>query len=70
MYDGPGRGEVLEQSQFRGTSPKDVSDAIRAAVDCSGVPDGTTLVVTHIAVTTVGDPNVGSYIVTLTSGGS
>jgi len=66
MYDGPGSGERLEESQFRGISPVSVDDAIRAAVDCSDVPDGTTLVVTRIEVTTVGDPNVGDYIVILT----
>ena len=67
MYDGEGEGRTTVA--FEGTSPTSVSDAIRAAVGASDVKHGTTLVVTHIEVTTVDDPNVGSYKVILSAGG-
>ena len=41
---------------------------MRAAVHASRVEEVTTLVVTKIEVVTIGDPNVGSYKVTLSSG--
>jgi flavin-binding protein dodecin len=65
MYEGKGEGRP---TGFEGSSPDGIDDAIRAAVGASDVPDGTTLVVTHIEVTTVDDPNVGSYKVTLSVG--
>ena len=44
---------------------------MRSGQPCTrrGVEEGTTLVVTKIEVVTIGDPNVGSYKVTLSSGG-
>jgi hypothetical protein len=38
-------------------------------VDASGAEPGSRFVVTHIEVETVGDPNVGSYLVTLSPRG-
>lgn len=64
MYDGNGEGKPI--TAFEGISTESVDDAIRAAVNASDVPDGSTLVLTHLEVTTVGDPNVGSYRVILT----
>jgi hypothetical protein len=66
MYEGSGKGKPIITS-FEGVSTDSVDDAIRAAVGASDVPDGSTLVVTHLEVTTVGDPNVGSYRVVLTT---
>ena len=66
MYDGQGEGKPV--TAFEGISTVSVDDAIRAAVDASDVPDGSTLVISHIEVTTVGDPNIGSYRVVLTKG--
>ena len=66
MYKGIGKGEPKIITSFEGTSPESIDDAIRAAVGASDVPDGTTLVITHIEVKTVDDPNVGSYKVVLT----
>ena len=63
MYEGKGEGRSI--TSFEGTSCESLDDAIRAAVGASDVRDGTTLVVTHVEVTTVGDPNVGSYKVIL-----
>jgi hypothetical protein len=67
MYDGKGIGRQIPS--FEGQSEESLDDAIRAAVGASDVPEGTTLVLTHIEVTTVGDPNVGSYKVVLSKGG-
>ena len=64
MYEGSGEGKPIKS--FEGISTESVDDAIRAAVGVADVPDGSTLVVTHLEVTTVGDPNVGSYRVILT----
>ena len=61
-YDGRGKGEP---ESFRGESPDNLSDAIRAAVGASNAPSGTTFVVTHIEVETIDDPNVGSYKVVI-----
>ena len=66
MYDGQGEGQPI--TAFEGISTVSVDDAIRAAVNASDVPDGSTLVISHIEVTTVGDPNIGSYRVVLTKG--
>jgi hypothetical protein len=63
MYEGYGKGREIRA--FEGMSEESLDDAIRAAVGASDVPDGTRLVVTHIEVETVGDPNVGSYKVIL-----
>jgi flavin-binding protein dodecin len=65
-YDGRGKGQPIA---FRGESPDSLDDAIRAAVHASGAEPGTRLVVTHIEVETIDDPNVGSYRVTLSAGG-
>ncbi len=66
MYEGSGRAEPIS---FRGISEESMDDAIRAAVDASGAEPGSRFVVTHIEVETVGDPNVGSYLVTLSPRG-
>jgi flavin-binding protein dodecin len=65
-YVGKGEGK---QVSWAGSSPDSVDDAIRAAVGASDVEDGTILVVTHIEVKTVDDPNVGSYHVVLSKSG-
>ena len=67
MYVGKGEGRSV--ASFEGSSPESLDDAIRAAVGASDVPDGTTLIVTHIEVKTVDDPNIGSYHVVLSKGG-
>lgn len=67
MYEGRGQGKSV--ASFEGTSPDSLDDALRAAVGASDVPDGTTLIVTHIEVKTVDDPNIGSYHVVLSKGG-
>jgi hypothetical protein len=68
MYDGHGRGNRI--TAFEGISEESLDDALRAAVNASDVRDGSTLVLTHLEVTTVGDPNIGSYRVILTKAGS
>ena len=67
MYEGRGEGRPV--ASFEGVSKESLDDAIRAAVGSSDVEDGTTLIVSHIEVTTVGDPNIGSYKVVLHHGG-
>ena len=66
MYEGKGKGKAIKA--YEGKSSESLDDAIRAAVGASNVKPGTTMVVTHIEVVTVGDPNVGSYKVILTAG--
>lgn len=66
MYEGRGTGETIS---IRGESPDSIDDAIRAAVHASGAREGTVFAVTHIEVTTIDDPNVGSYRVVLSAGG-
>jgi hypothetical protein len=72
-YEGPGSAETgsfMERRFIMGRSEKGIDDAIRAAVHTADMPPGTTFVVTHIEVDTVGDPNVGGYKVLITPGGS
>ena len=64
--EGLARKKVVEE--FEGESEVSFDNALRAAVHASGVEEGTTLVVTKIEVVTVGDPNVGSYKVTVSAG--
>jgi len=66
-YTGEGEGRV-KGVEVEGMSMDSLDNAMRAAVHASGVEEGTTLVVTKIEVVTKGDPNVGSYKVTLSSG--
>jgi len=66
-YEGEGEGWV-KGVEAVGESRESLDNALRAAVHASGVPDGTTLVVTRIEVVTIGDPNVGSYKVTVSGG--
>ena len=63
-YRGEGKGWVRVVEAV-GESNESLDNALRAAVHASGVDEGTTLVVTKIEVVTVGDPNVGSYKVTV-----
>jgi hypothetical protein len=67
-YEGSGEGMA---HSYKGKSRESVDDAIRAAVGAmpEDTPEGTTLVVTRIEVTTEGDPHVGSYVVHLSPGG-
>jgi hypothetical protein len=65
-YEGEGRGRPL--TVFVGESNESLDNAIRAAVHASDVKEGTRLVITHIEVETVGDPNIGSYRVVLSQG--
>ena len=67
-YEGEGYGKARIVEEFQGESRESLDNALRAAVHASGVPDGTTLVVTRIEVVTIGDPNVGSYKVTVSDG--
>ncbi len=66
-YEGEGKGG--KQISFRGTSKVSIDNALRAAVHASGAKPRTTFVVTHIEVTTKGDPNVGTYSVVISRGG-
>ena len=66
-YTGEGEGRV-KGVQVEGTSFESLDNAMRAAVHASRVEEGTTLVVTKIEVVTIGDPNVGSYKVTVAGG--
>jgi hypothetical protein len=68
-YKGEGEGKLLGV-EAEGVSQESLDNALRAAVHASGVEDGTTLVVSKIEVVTKGDPNVGSYKVTVTVPGS
>jgi flavin-binding protein dodecin len=68
-YTGRGKGEPDGEGNWIGTSPQDVSDAIRAAVDAARQPSGTWFEVRNIQVESVDDPNVGTYKVTITPGG-
>jgi len=61
--EGVGRGKIIEE--FEGESEECLDNALRAAVHASGVKEGTRLTVTQIEVVTVGDPNIGSYKVTV-----
>lgn len=61
------RGERVEG--FKGVSKDSLEDAIRRAVEESNFPDGSMVTVSHIAVRTEGDPNVGTYHVTVIPGG-
>jgi hypothetical protein len=65
-YKGEGRSRPL--TVFVGESDVSLDNAIRAAVHGSDVEEGTKLVITHIEVETVGDPNIGSYRVVLSKG--
>jgi hypothetical protein len=65
-YKGEGRGRPL--TVFVGESHESLDNAIRAAVHASDVEEHTKLVITHIEVETVGDPNIGSYRVVLSKG--
>ena len=62
-YSGNAKTRVLEV--WEGESEESLDDALRAAVDASGVEPGTTLVVTNIEIVTIDDPNIGSYKVTV-----
>ena len=62
-YKGEGKGRAIKA--FVGESEESLDNAIRAAVHASRVKPKTRLVVTHIEVVTVGDPNIGSYRVVL-----
>ena len=64
-YEGEGIGRPVA---FSGESRESLDNAIRAAVHASGVEPGTRLVITHIEVETIGDPNIGSYRVVLSQG--
>ena len=64
-YEGEGEGRAIA---FSGESRESLDNAIRAAVHASGAEPGTRLVITHIEVETVGDPNIGSYRVVLSQG--
>ena len=66
-YTGEGEGRVTSVEAV-GESRESLDNALRAAVHASGVEVNTTLVVTRIEVVTVGDPNVGSYKVTVAGG--
>jgi hypothetical protein len=68
-YEGEGYGKARIVEEFQGESRECLDNAIRAAVHASGVEEGTTLLITQIEVVTVGDPNVGSYKVTVRPGG-
>ena len=65
-YTGEGEGRLAVVAV--GESRESLDNALRAAVHATDVPEGTTLVVTRIEVVTVGDPNVGSYKVTVAGG--
>ena len=70
-YEGEGEGRArIVEMVFEGESTESLDNALRAAVHASNVKDGTTLVVTQIEIVTVGDPNIGSYKVTLKQPGS
>ena len=56
--EGIARKKIVEE--FEGKSEVSFDNALRAAVHASGVEEGTTLVITKLAVVTIGDPNVGS----------
>ena len=58
-YKGEGKGRPVKV--FEGTSKESLDNAIRAAVQASGVKPNTTLTITHIEIVTKGDPNIGSY---------
>jgi flavin-binding protein dodecin len=62
-YNGEGEGRKL--GTFVGESKESLDNAIRAAVRDTDLPEESILVVSHIEVTTVGDPNIGSYKVIL-----
>lgn len=66
-YTGEGEGWV-KGVEAVGESRESLDNALRAAVHASGVEADTTLVVTRIEVVTIGDPNVGSYKVTVSGG--
>lgn len=67
-YEGEGSGRAV--TAFVGVSEESLDNAIRAAVNASDVEPGTRLVITQIEVVTVGDPNIGSYRVVLSHGGT
>ena len=64
-YEGEGIGRAKFEEVFEGESEESLDNALRAAVHASGVKEGTKLVVTEIEIVTVGDPNIGSYKVTV-----
>jgi hypothetical protein len=64
-YEGEGKGKAKFIEVFEGESEESHDNALRSAVHASGVEPGTTLVITSIEIVTVGDPNVGSYKVTV-----
>ena len=64
-YEGEGIGKAKFEELYEGESEECLDNALRAAVHASGVKHGTTLIVTQIEVVTKGDPNVGSYKVTV-----
>jgi hypothetical protein len=64
-YEGEGKGRAKIEELFEGESEESLDNALRAAVHASGVEEGTRLVITQIEIVTVGDPNIGSYKVTV-----
>ena len=61
------RGE--EARAWKGVSTESLDDALKRAVGASDVPPGSMLIISQLAVRTEGDPNIGTYHVTVTPGG-
>ena len=64
-YEGEGVAKSKVVEEFEGESSVSFDNALRAAVHASGVEEGTKLVITKLEVVTIGDPNIGSYKVTV-----